>query len=234
MRFVAFLGSIIFGLAITNIIYMAFIFEGQQFNKALVNVTITDQEITGNAALDQQLSQIDVTSGMIALWTVGAALNGLYDNLIWAVAACTCCLEGGRYEHLQKYRKFIPFIVMFVVVGTAALATLAVVIVASTRSTTSNEQTATLLGVSYNPQIESYRFLLAYGIEVAMSLAVWYPLTGALLFSGVLGCGKVPIIGGRPYEMQMLERNKMADEPIEQGQEVTLTSSGNITLESAV
>lgn len=234
MRCVAFLGSIIFGLAITNIIYMAFIFEGQQFNKAVVNVTITDQEITGNAALDQQLSQIDVTSGMIALWTVGAALNGLYDNLIWAVAACTCCLEGGRYEHLQKYRKFIPLIVMFVVVGTAALATLAVVIAASSRSTTSNEQSAMLLGISYNPKIESYRFLLAYGVEVAMSLAVWYPLTGALLFTGVLGCGKVPVFGGRPYEMRMLERNKMADEPMEQGQEVTLTSSGNVSLDSAV
>ena len=93
MRMLAFFGSVVFGLTITNIIYMAFILEDQPFNKSFVNVTLTNHAITGNAALDNQVSHFEVTNGLIALWTVGSALNALYDNLIWSVAACACCLE---------------------------------------------------------------------------------------------------------------------------------------------
>jgi hypothetical protein len=234
MRMLAFFGSVVFGLTITNIIYMAFILEDQPFNKSFVNVTLTNHAITGNAALDNQVSHFEVTNGLIALWTVGSALNALYDNLIWSVAACACCLEGGRYEHLLRYRKFLPLIVMFLVVGTAATATLVVLIVATVRSTDKNEQTAKLLGISYDTRAHSYRFPLSYGLEVLFSLAIWYPLMGTLLFSGVLGCGRMPIFGGRPYEMRALERKEMADEPIEQGQELTLTGSGKVNLDDAV
>ena len=238
-RILTFLASIIFGLTITNIIYMVFVLEHQQFDKTVFNMTTTltshgISTTTGNAALDRQFSQLQVTNGMIALWTVGAALNALYDNLIWSVAACACCLEGGRYEHLLRYRKFMPLIVMFLVVGTAAAATLVVLLVAAARSSDTNQQTAKLLGIHYDPRVQSYRFILAYGVEVLLSLAVWYPVVGALLFSGVLGCGRMPIFGGRPYEMRVLEKEKMADEPFEQGQEITLSGSGKVNLDDAV
>lgn len=230
----AFMGSIIFGLTVTNIIYMAFVLEHRQFEAAVFNMTLTDQEITGYAAIDKQFTQVQVTNGMIALWTVGAALNAFYDNLIWSVAACSCCLEGGRYEHLLRYRKFMPLIVMFLVVGTAAAASLIVLIVAAARSSDANALKSKLLGIEYDSSAQSYRFLLSYGVEVLLSLAVWYPVVGALLFSGVLGCGRMPLFGGRPYEMRVLEKEKTADEPIEQGQEITLTRSGKVNLDDAV
>ena len=58
-------------------------------------------------------------------------------------------------------------------------------------------------------------------MEVALSLAVWYPLMGALLFSGVLRCGKLPVLGGRPYEMRVLAKAQEI-ENTEEGQEVGL------------
>ena len=234
MRFVAFFGSTIFGLMMTNIIYMAFVLEDQQFDKSLVHLTLTDQEVTGNVDIDNTITQFNVTNGMIALWTVGAALNALYDNLIWSAAACTCCLEGGRFEHLQRYRNLMPLVIMFVVVGTAAAASLVVLIVSTIRSNEQDEQTAKLFGIPYDSSAHSYKFLLSYSVELLLSLLVWYPLLGALLFSGVLGCGRLPVLGGRPFEVRALEERKTADEPIEQGQEVVLSGSGKVNLDEAV
>ena len=110
---------------------MAFVLGDQEFDDSLLKFTIVDKNITGNADLDQQITQVNVTSGMIALWTVGSALNALYDNLIWTFAACVWCLPGGRWEHLEKYRKYTPYLIMFLVVGTAAVASLVVLIVAT-------------------------------------------------------------------------------------------------------
>ena len=38
---------------------------------------------------------------------------------------------------------------------------------------------------------------------------VYYPLSGTMLFSGFLGCGSIPILGGRPYEI-LCEHKKAA------------------------
>jgi hypothetical protein len=47
----------------------------------------------------------------------------------------------------------------------------------------------------------AYKFLIGYAIELALALFVYNPLIGTVLFSGALGCGKVPVLGGRPYEL---------------------------------
>ena len=55
--------------------------------------------------------------------------------------------------------------------------------------------------------VESFQFLLGYGVEVALALFVYWPIFGTLLFSGVLGCRRLPFIGGRPREVR-LEQQK--------------------------
>ena len=35
-----------------------------------------------------------------------------------------------------------------------------------------------------------------------IQLFVYYPMFETVLFSGVLGCGSIPVLGGRPYEMK--------------------------------
>jgi hypothetical protein len=234
MRAIAFFGSLTFGLTITNIIYMAFVLQHRPFDQKLVQLSVIDQEITGDQIIDKALSEVTVTSGMVALWTVGSALNALYDNLIWSLAGCSCCLEGSRYEHLQKYRKYIPLFTVFLVMGTAAFASLIVLIVAASNANSSDLHTAKLFGLKYNTNRESYRFLLSYSLEVLLSLALWYPFVGALLFSGILGCFNLSILGGRPYEIKELEKIKSLEDPDEEGHEVTMIDNRNVHLEDVI
>jgi hypothetical protein len=201
----------VFGLAITNIVYLYFVMDNKDFDESYYSATISDQGVTGNANFDSLTTEVNVTSGMIALWTVGGALNALYDSMIWSVAACACCRPGGRLEKFEKYRKCMPFVVMFVVVGTVALATMAVLIVAAGDSASKDQKISTELKIGSNANAESFRFLLAYFVEVLVSLFVWYPIVTTIFFSGVFSCcGTVPYLGGRPQEMRDLEK---ADKP---------------------
>jgi hypothetical protein len=215
LSFAAFLGSMVFGLAITNIVYLAFVLEEKDFDESYYAATISGEGVTGNENFDSLVTEVNVTSGMIALWTVGAALHALYDNMIWSVAACACCRPGGRLEKLAKYRKYMPYVVMFVVVGTVALATMAVLIVAAGDSVAKDQKISTELKIGSNANAESYRSLLAYSVEVLVSLFVWYPIITILLFSGVLSCGgRVPFLGSRPQEMRELkQKDETKDEP---------------------
>jgi hypothetical protein len=207
LTFAAFFGSMVFGLAITNIVYLAFVMEDKNFDESYFAATISNEGVTGNDSFDSLVTEVNVTSGMIALWTVGAALNAIYDSMIWSVAACACCRPGGRLEKFAKYRKYLPCVVMFVVVGTVALATMAILIVAAGDSVEQDQKISTELKIGSNSNAESYRFLLAYFVEVLVSLFVWYPIVTIILFSGVLSCGgRVPYLGGRPQEMRELEQ----------------------------
>lgn len=62
--------------------------------------------------------------------------------------------------------------------------------------------------------VSSFSFLMGYAIEVAFALFLYFPLFGTVLFSGVLGCGRIPILGGRPLEVrreQKREQKKRAN-----------------------
>jgi hypothetical protein len=219
MTFAAFFGSIVFGLAITNMVYLYFVMDNRDFDESYYSATVSDQGITGNENFDKYaVTEVNVTSGMIALWTVGGALNAIYDSMIWSVAACACCRPGGRLEKFERYRKYMPLVVMFVVVGTVALATMAVLIVAAGDSVSKDQKISAELKTGGNANAESFRFLLAFFIELLISLFVWYPIVTTIFFSGVLNCcGKVPYLGGRPQEMRDLEK---AEESEGEGLEV--------------
>lgn len=51
-----------------------------------------------------------------------------------------------------------------------------------------------------------FSFLLAYSLELVFALFVFYFLTSTVFFSGILGCGRIPILGGRPYELRASEK----------------------------
>ena len=53
--------------------------------------------------------------------------------------------------------------------------------------------------------LDNFAFLTGYGVELALALLLYYPIMGTVLFSGLLGCGRLPMLGGRPREM-FLER----------------------------
>jgi hypothetical protein len=105
---------------------------------------------------------------------------------------------------------------MFLIVGVTAIATLAVLIVAASEANRETEEVAGSLGLQFNSDAESYRFLLAYTVELALSLLVYYPLIGFLFFSGALNCcGKMPSLGGRPQQMLMLKEREQTLETVD-------------------
>jgi hypothetical protein len=46
-----------------------------------------------------------------------------------------------------------------------------------------------------------FSFLVGYAIELVVALFIFYFFTSTVFFSGLLGCGRIPILGGRPYEL---------------------------------
>ena len=66
-----------------------------------------------------------------------------------------------------------------------------------------------------------WAFLIGYFLELLMALFVFYPLTSTMFFSGILGCGRLPVLGGRPYEMwkQRLKAERKQNKNSEQRSE---------------
>jgi hypothetical protein len=203
LRAAFFIGSLAFGLAVSNIIYVAFVIDNSKYNATYYNLQV-NKTVTGYSAIDSQLTQVSVTNGMIALWTLGGVLNALYDSFIWTIASCQCLNK--KQEGNDRLRFYV---IMFIVLGVVTGSTLVVLIRATLDS---NQQTADLankLQLKYTPHAESYRFLISFAVEVALSLFVWYFVVGLVLFTGVLGCNaRLPVLGGRPYEIKRLEQEK--------------------------
>ena len=50
--------------------------------------------------------------------------------------------------------------------------------------------------------LEVYAFQAFKTLVKSKAFFVFYFITSTILFSGVLGCGRIPILGGRPYELR--------------------------------
>jgi hypothetical protein len=174
--------------------------ENRNYNESYYQVQINNGTLTGSDIIDQHITQVSVTNGMIALWTIGSALNALYDLTILTIAGCEC--KGRTNNKLRSYS------ILFLVVMAVTISTLAVLIRATVSSNQQQAKIAQTFNLSYQPNAEAYRFLISYSVELVMSLFVWYPIVGCLLFSGILGCQKLPIIGGRQAQINKLQEER--------------------------
>lgn len=222
IRVLSLLGSIAFGLAATNIIWLYF----QQHDDPTLltlapnNVTSAVPAVTvpGNSTESVKSSSIEITQSMLVLWTLGGGTHALFDNTIWFVSACVCCLPRGHtnYAKWKQFQKFGTFFVLLAVVLCTAVASLVVLlrVVAESnegvdvRNIDNQVDQVDLQGVKH---ASSFRFLISYCIELTLALFVYYPMIAFMLFSGVLGCGRLPLLGGRPYEVRCEERTQRKD-----------------------
>jgi hypothetical protein len=233
VRIFSLIGSILFGLALTNIIYLAFVFSDTDYDKTYIAVpanmtdSLTGQENV-DALLDQEVKALSVTNGSIALWTIGAFLHATYDNVIWALAACTCCTAKSsdstttEEQRLKRYRGTGTLLVIFSVIVVTALATFAVALRSALDSgDVTAEQVETNGVTDANVNLwqvngtNDLEFLLAFLVELVLSFFVYYPICGTILFSGILTCGKYPTTGGRPYELKEEARKAASGEGLE-------------------
>jgi len=259
MRALNFLGSALFGLMMTNLIWLGYIyydedpdsvvfrisFQGSVRDHDMVaqgmdnNVTLVDTMVVnatrndGNGPAfeiflpggpeDEQTAQVigeslQVTTGMILLWTVGGSAHAIYDSVVWYAATCVCCTRCKSLGCMQRMgRGLIALIVLLI----AVVASFAVVlratllsheeIDASALSSAGLVDDAIHVGdfIAEGHGLGAFEFVTGYFVEFLLALFVYYPLFATLVFTGSLnwfGCHKVAWLGGRPYQVEQEAR----------------------------
>ena len=239
MRLVFLFGSIVFGLLITNISWLIFYFTGTDQNEAAITITLnseklgmeTDSTMDNGSDPNSMTTTTDsedtfqITQGMLLLWTAGGLLHAIFDNTVWYVTACACCIHSKQHH---RFKMCGSYCVMVVVLFVTAMATLAVLLRSTIeteeqqQNDTSSESQYAVAGLETNVTVskirfqeaESYRFLLSYAMELMLALVIYNPIIGTVLFCGILGCGRLPILGGRPYEVWQ-EEQRLREERLE-------------------
>lgn len=179
-------------------------------------------------------NKFQITTGMALLWTVGGIVHAIYDNIIWNLTLCACCMEGRKLAWAKKYKNVGVGVLSSGIIILLGGTTLMVVV----RSSLEQEENAAvvrqkLTSISSAREINSLwkenedfvQFMLGYTVELILSLFVYFFIVGTIMFSGVFGCCKrVPMFGGRPYELQRLQKEQ--DLYGDQGMEVVLDEEG--------
>lgn len=217
-RIIVLIGSIACGLTISNILYLYFLSTDEGINPAIsvdfhLNSTLASQGIG--------VSQLSLSNYQITLWTLGTSVHTMFDLSVWYTAACGCCLPGGRLESLGGLRWMGNYVVLFAVIVTAAVASLVVVVRATLVDHPDVDPTSIHSGGLFDDAIplgqtsspDDYKFLAAWCIELLIS---WFAINfifGTILFSGILGCYRLPFLGGRPREVMLHERERLKHTP---------------------
>lgn len=246
MRVLFLLGSILFGLAVTNSMWLLFYYNGRDYDAPAVRINLAGFGATTNVtalASNEQYPPLDasstamgeddieITQGMLVLWTVGGGLHALFDNTVWYLSACICCLS--RKPLFAKFQKCATYCLVLLILTLTGVATLAVLLRTTLEEEAQQFQDdvvvveigTTVEATSFAPEptamiteevrkirffhFERYEYLVSYVAEFFLALFVYYPLVGTFFFSGIMGCGKIPLLGGRPYEVQVEKRQEM-------------------------
>jgi len=208
-RLVILFGSIAIGLTISNFTYLYFIRNGISVEEEVFTLNSRHTHVTG-------VPVVSVTKLMITLWTLGSFIHTCFDLGLWHMKACTICRYQGRIdERLVQWGRVIGLFIVMIACFAGGYA----VILRATLEYKGEESLADEVEESikhsevYSVKFEdkrSFRFLLGYLVEFVLALFVYYPLAVTVLFSGVLGCGRVPILGGRPREMKRERRYELS------------------------
>jgi len=200
-------------VAITNVIYLWFLGTGRDDQEEVFALNLS---ANGQEEEQSYSTSYAVTSGLLMLVTVGSGSHAIFDRFLWALSACGCCRSGGRFDNsgcLGGFCKTLAFsLAIILVVAVVALATCAVVVRATVEEGSQikvpffqnnlSENRTELNDILDEFDVTDYSFLRGYALEFVVSLLVYYPFIQTVLFSGILGCGCIPILGGRPLSMK--------------------------------
>ena len=222
-RIVFLLGSISFGLIVTSFVTLYYAYLKKDVNSVLLCFKILQ---TSSSNTSSDTCKFSITYGMVTLWTLGGVLHSAFDISLWFISACCCLLPGGMCQRFGRFRKIGSYFVLVLVACMVAMATFAVILRAK------YEAKKKLLTQGLNPagtfvlnDPDSFSFVLAYLIEQALVWFVYYFILVSVLFSGILGCGCIPILGGRPYEMMIEWKEKERTLAKQESQTHTLKTS---------
>lgn len=194
-RIMAMVGSVAFGLFATNFAYLWDHYDPNSMDDILYT-------------LEWNNSEYVITKGTAALWTLGGICHSIFDFFLWNVMACACCHPGGRFaQHkwAERCNDCGSYLMMPFVLGFAFLATYACML----RANSTNEdlqQDEDDVYEQYGEILGSFSFLTEYIIEIVLAWFFYFPIFGTVMFSGILGCGRLPVLGGRPKDKRTFEQ----------------------------
>mmetsp|Transcript_2359 Transcript_2359/g.3304 ORF Transcript_2359/g.3304 Transcript_2359/m.3304 type:complete len:367 (-) Transcript_2359:98-1198(-) len=221
-RIVCLIGSIAFGLAATNFIYLYYAYHNADMNEVIFKVYLESSETLSL----NQLRTYEITHGMVALWTCGGLLHSVFDISIWFISACACCLPGGLCERFGMGcgRKIGSYLVIIICSAMLSFAIFIIVLRATLQGyekdiiegrLESNDITndPQLQGIDWKrlQNVDSFSFLIGYVVELGLTFFIYHPIMLTILFSGMLGCGCLPFLGGRPYELKQEMQKRLRE-----------------------
>jgi len=204
-RIVNLIGSIAFGLTATNIVFLLHIYYGQSMDDVILRLSLQGGSTTDGDIADIQ--QLEITYGVITLWTLGGMLHSIFDISLWYISACSCFLPGGLFGRRKRLHNIGSYCVISIVAVLVAITTSVVVLRATFEAKVRAELDSENNDDMY--AIQSYNFVLGYLIELLLAYCVHYPLVATIFFSGILSCGFLPFLGGRPAEVREELRKKI-------------------------
>ncbi|CAJ1961529.1 unnamed protein product [Cylindrotheca closterium] len=193
-RIFALVGTLVFGLALTSFFELLYI-KYPSYQKTLLAFGSSEQGW-------------ELTSGMLSLWTVGGGIHTAYNLFVWHIAACSCMREGGCMESAPSFCRCPSFGKTFVRIFVILIIALSIFVVCL-KVAIANDGSAEADAVADLDNYQSaddFGFVVAYFVGMGLSFFVWYFLGLFVLFSGVLGCYKLPVLGGRPREVAIEEK----------------------------
>jgi hypothetical protein len=197
------LGSLSFGLTMTNAVYLYFLWgrDDVDYSDTAISVSLgLEGDVVDNTLAEDTL-KIDISHGMATLWTVGAAAHSFFDLVLWRMIACSCTE--------RKCCRVVGWNTAVSVVTLTVAVTTFVALLRAYESTLEDIQNAEYIDEN-GLQKTDFRYLYGCLLELAISLFVYTPMIQLILFSGILGCGVLPVLGGRSYRMREDARRESA------------------------
>lgn len=135
------------------------------------------------------INKFEVTKEMVAIFLFGSALHSVFDWMVWHTFACTACQRGGpleKYDSCKWIGQHIGTLISMCTIGVSVGLVWC---------------RATSLETYFS--FQEFAFIAGYLLELVISLFVFSPLLSTVLFSGILGCYRIPVLGGRPWELRV-------------------------------
>ncbi len=193
-RLVIITGSIAFGLAATNLVYLFY----QLYPEA--NGVVLTLETGSNDS-----KPFILTYETVALWTLGSLLHSLIDLGAWHLTACACCMPGSCCSCCGWLRTIGPYAAICLTASFVAIGTSAVLMRANFDS---GGEATNVLDLDFN----SFSFLEEYFVELLLVWFLYYPIMATVFFSGALRSCSCNMIGGRPKEIDRQREEKRKQE----------------------
>ena len=196
------MGSIAFGLTVSNVIYILYVANDAEMNKLFVEIAIGDHALNFS-----DIEALEITYGMVYLLTIGCFFHSAYDISMWYLSACSCFLNGASCGSRGKYQ----YVGNYIVIGITGILSAVAIYVVLIRAIYEERIRMAGEGFVLNEfdwnevrKVQSFSFLIGYFIELLLVYFAWYPTLIFLLFNGIF-----PVIG-RDREIKKQYRERVA------------------------